>query len=73
MFCGNHDAAENGVILYYLPGFCAEQVVNPREWLAAVLAKIPYYSNNYRIGLADLLSHNWKVGQALQNAPLDIQ
>jgi hypothetical protein len=31
----------------------------------------PYYNNNYSLDLADLLPHNWKAGQVLQNAPLD--
>ena len=73
MFCGNHDAAENAAIMYSLLGCCAAQDVNPREWLTDVLTRIPYYNNNYSLDLADLLPHNWKAGQLLQNAPLEIQ
>jgi len=80
MFCGNHslsrfsgNAAENAAIMYSLLGCCAAQDVNPREWLTDVLTRIPYYNNNYSLDLADLLPHNWKASQMLQNAPLEIQ
>lgn len=73
MFCGNHDAAENAAIIYSLLGSCAALDVNPREWLTDVLTRIPYYNKDYSLDLADLLPHNWKAGQVLQNAPLEIQ
>ena len=73
MFCGNHDAAENAAIMYSLLGSCAALDVNPREWLTDVLNRIPYYNNNYSLDLADLLPHNWKARQVLQNTPLEIQ
>lgn len=73
MFCGNHDAAENAAIMYSLLGCCAVLDVNPREWLTDVLTRIPYYNNNYSLDLADLLPHNWKTSQVLQNTPLEIQ
>ncbi|MDF1561368.1 MAG: IS66 family transposase [Bacteroidales bacterium] len=73
MFCGNHDAAENAAIMYSLLGCCAALDVNPREWLTDVLTRIPYYNNDYSRDLAELLPHNWKAGQVLQNSPLEIQ
>jgi len=73
MFCGNHDAAENAAIMYSLLGSCAALNVNPREWLTDVLIRIPNYNNNYSLDLADLLPHNWKTSQVLQNTPLEIQ
>jgi hypothetical protein len=59
--------------MYSLLGSCAAQDVNPREWLTDVLARIPYYNSNYSLDLAELLPHNWKTGQKIQDAPLEIQ
>jgi len=73
LFCGNHDAAENAAIMYSLLGCCKSYDVNPRQWLTDVLTRIPAYNNDYSRDLADLLPHNWKVVQELQNAPLKIQ
>lgn len=73
LFCGNHDAAENAAIMYSLLGCCKSYDVNPRQWLTDVLTMIPAYNNDYSRDLADLLPHNWKVAQELQNAPLEIQ
>lgn len=65
MFCGNHDAAENAAIMYSLFGCCKAHDVNPREWLADVLAEIPRYNADYSLDLADLLPHNWKKSKQL--------
>jgi transposase len=61
LFCGNHDAAENAAIMYSLLGCCKACDVNPREWLADVLTRIPDYNNDYSLDLAELLPHNWKT------------
>jgi transposase len=61
LFCGNHDAAENAAIMYSLLGCCKACDVNPREWLADVLTRIPAYNNDYSLDLAELLPHNWKT------------
>jgi transposase len=73
LFCGNHDAAENAVIMYSLLGCCIAADVNPREWLTDVLTRIPYYNSDYSLDLAELLPHNWKAVQKPQETPLEIQ
>lgn len=60
MFCGNHDAAENAAIMYSLLGCCRAIDVNPREWLADILTRIPEYNTNYDLDLADLLPLKWQ-------------
>jgi len=73
MFCGNHDAAENAVIMYSLLGSCAAMEVIPREWLTDVLTRIPCYNKDYSLDLEHFLPHNWKAAQVLQKTPLEIQ
>jgi transposase len=73
LFCGNHDAAENAAIMYSLLGCCSATDVNPREWLTDVLARIPYYNNDYSLDLAELLPHNWKTAKRPQETPKEIQ
>ena len=43
LFCGNHEAAENMVIICSLLGSSKERGVNPRECLNDVIGKLPYY------------------------------
>ncbi len=73
LFCGNHDAAENAAIMYSLLGCCKASDVDPQQWLSDVLTRIPEYNNNYSMDLADLLPHNWKVSQNVQENLSDLQ
>lgn len=73
LFCGNHDAAENAAIMYSLLGCCNAADVNPREWLIDVLTRIPQYNSDYSLDLAELLPHNWKSLQKIQETLLEIQ
>ncbi|MFC2116536.1 IS66 family transposase [Bacteroidota bacterium] len=73
LFCGNHDAAENAAIMYSLLGCCKASDVNPQQWLTDVLTRIPEYNNNYNLDLADLLPHNWKVFNNVQENPTNLQ
>jgi transposase len=73
MFCGNHDAAENAAIMYSLFGCCKASDVNPREWLTDILTSIPEYNNDYGLDLAELLPHNWKLSQTVQENPTALQ
>lgn len=73
LFCGNHDAAENAAIFYSLIGCCKASDVNPQQWLTDVLTRIPEYNNNYSLDLANLLPHNWKASEDVQEIPSDLQ
>jgi transposase len=44
LFCGSHDAAQNAAMLYSFFGSCKMQNINPREWLASTLERIPDHS-----------------------------
>lgn len=44
LFCGSHKAAQNAAILYSFFGSCKMQGINPREWLANTLEKLPDHS-----------------------------
>jgi len=48
-------------------------LLSPREWLTDMLAKIPYYNNDYSHNLSDLLPHNWKDARELRKNPIEIQ
>ena len=41
LFCGSHYAAQNAAMLYSFFGSCKIQNINPREWLANTLERIP--------------------------------
>ena len=41
LFCGSHKAAQNAAMLYSFFGTCKMQNINPREWLADTLEKLP--------------------------------
>ncbi len=60
LFCGNHEAAENTAIICSLLASCKASGVNPREWLIDVIAKLPYYANNKKKDLKELLPNYWK-------------
>ena len=44
LFCGSHKAAQNAAMLYSFFGSCKMQNINPREWLADTLQRIPDHS-----------------------------
>lgn len=44
LFCGSHKAAQNAAMLYSFFGSCKMQGINPREWLANTLEKLPDHS-----------------------------
>ncbi|KAA1241546.1 IS66 family transposase, partial [Aquimarina sp. RZ0] len=44
LFCGPHKSAQNAAILYSFFGSCKMQGINPREWLANILEKLPDHS-----------------------------
>ncbi len=44
LFCGSHHAAQNAAMLYSFFGSCKMQNINPREWLANTLERIPDHS-----------------------------
>lgn len=44
LFCGSHKAAQNAAMLYSFFGTCKMQNINPREWLADTLEKLPDHS-----------------------------
>lgn len=60
MIVGNHEAAENTAMMYSFMACCKAADVDPNIWLTDVLAKIPYYNQDYSKDLAELLPHNWK-------------
>jgi transposase len=59
LFCGNDNAAENAAIIYSMMGCCKASGVNFRDWLIYFLNNVHHYDNDYRMDLADLLSHNF--------------
>lgn len=42
LFCGNHEPAENTVVICSLLASCKASQVNPREWLTDIIAWLPY-------------------------------
>ncbi len=44
LFCGSHKAAQDAAMLYSFFGSCKMQNINPREWLASTLERIPDHS-----------------------------
>lgn len=60
LFCGNHEAAENTAVISSLLASCKASSVNPREWLTDIIAKLPYYTNDKRKDMKELLPNNWK-------------
>lgn len=60
LFCGNHEAAENTAVICSLLVSCKASSVNPREWLTYIIARLPYYTNDKRKDMKELLPNNWK-------------
>ncbi len=58
LFAGSHEAAQRSAIIYSLLGMCKKQEVNPLEWLADVLTRIPDHNIQK---LHELLPQNWKI------------
>jgi len=61
LFCGNHEAAENAAIMYFMLGCCKASGVNFRNWLVFFLNNIHKYDQDYSKDLAELLPHNFKL------------
>lgn len=60
LFCGNHDAAEDAVVIYSLLGCCKAAEVNFHDWMVSVLRCIHDYDNDYSKDLAELIPHRLK-------------
>ena len=56
LFAGSHDGARRAAMLYSFLGTCKINNVNPFEWLADILRRIPSHSVNK---LQELLPNNW--------------
>lgn len=57
LFAGSHAAAQRAAVIYSLLATCKAHEVNPQEWLADVLARIPTHPARQ---VAELLPHRWK-------------
>ena len=56
LFAGSHQAAQRAAMMYSFFASCQQLGVNPREWLADVLARLPDHAVN---NLEALLPHRW--------------
>lgn len=59
LFSGSHDGAQNSAVFYSLLGSCKINGINPEEWLADVLEKLPETKSSQ---LYTLLPNHWKKG-----------
>lgn len=60
LFAGSHKAGQRAAMMYSFFASCQQLNINPRDWLADVLHRIP----NHPINQIDLLlPHNWKKEQ----------
>ena len=57
LFAGSHDAAQRSAIIYSLFATCICHDVNPQQWLADVLARIPTHPQKR---IHELLPYHWK-------------
>ena len=57
LFSGSHEGAQRSAMIYSLLGTCKMNNVNPKEWLADVLLRLPDTKTSELIGL---LPSNWK-------------
>ena len=55
---GSHKAAQNAAMIYSLLGSCVQQGVNPQQWLADVLKRLPTQAEHR---IHELLPHHWKT------------
>lgn len=57
MFSGSHEGAQRSAMIYSFFGSCKMNNVNPKEWLADILLRIP---DTKQSELINLLPCNWK-------------
>ena len=57
LFSGSHEGAQRSAMIYSFLGTCKMNDVNPKEWLADVLLRLPDTKTSE---LIDLLPSNWK-------------
>lgn len=57
LFSGSHDGARNSAMFYSFLGSCKANRINPEEWLADVLEKLPETKSSQ---LYTLLPNQWK-------------
>jgi transposase len=60
LFCGNDEGGRRAAILYSIVATCKEHGIDPWEYLADVLARIPTHPNHRR---AELLPRNWTAAR----------
>ena len=60
LFSGSHESAQRAAMFYSFFGSCKMNDVNPQEWLANVLVKLPDTKTSE---LYKLLPNYWKAGQ----------
>ena len=63
LFSGSHEAAQRSAMFYSFIGSCKMNGINPEEWLADILVKLPDTKTSQ---LYTLLPNYWK-GKAVQN------
>ena len=56
LFAGSHNAAQRAAVIYSLLATCKKHDINPYEWLADVLARIPTHPAKR---VHELLPHRW--------------
>ncbi len=56
LFSGSHEGAQRSAMIYSLLGTCKMNNVNPKEWLADVLLRLP---DTKTFELVNLLPNNW--------------
>jgi transposase len=56
LFAGSHEGARRAAMLYSFFASCKRLEVNPRDWLADVLSRLPDHAVNR---LEELLPHRW--------------
>jgi len=62
MFCGNDKAAIRAAIMYSFIGTCRASDINPVDWFADVLNKLPEYTSS-GADMTPLLPNNWQLTQ----------
>lgn len=60
LFSGSHDGAQRSAMMYSFIGSCKMNDVNPADWLADILPKIP---TTKKSDLHTLLPNSWKKNQ----------
>ena len=57
IFAGSHEGAKNGAIIYSLIETCKQNNINPYEYLADILARLPSHPSNR---VHELLPYHWR-------------